>query len=113
MSSAGEGSVTRWISDLKGGNQDAASRIWHRYFLSLVRMAEKRLNQVPRRGASEDGEDAALSVFHSLCAGAAGGRFDRLTDRDDLWRLLVVITARKALDQIQRERRRKRGGGRV
>jgi len=72
MSSAGEGSVTRWISDLKGGDQDAASQIWRRYFESLVRMAQRRLNQVPRRGSSEDEEDAALSAFHSLCAGAAG-----------------------------------------
>jgi DNA-directed RNA polymerase specialized sigma24 family protein len=36
-----------------------------------------------------------------------------LTDRDDLWRLLVVITARKAMAQAQRENRKKRGGGRV
>jgi hypothetical protein len=46
-------------------------------------------------------------------AGAEQGRFPRLQDRDDLWSLLVVITARKALDLIQHERRKKRGGGRV
>src|SRR5207248_9184182 len=32
-------------------------------------------------------------------------------DRDNLWRLLVVITARKALDQLAREHARRRGGG--
>ena len=41
------------------------------------------------------------------------GRFPRLDDRNDLWRVLVTITARKAADQALRERRQKRGGGRV
>ena len=41
------------------------------------------------------------------------GKFPQLTDRDDLWRLLVVITARKAMAQANRNARQKRGGGRV
>ena len=41
------------------------------------------------------------------------GRFTQLADRDDLWGLLVVITARKAKDHILRDSRQKRGGGRV
>jgi DNA-directed RNA polymerase specialized sigma24 family protein len=57
--------------------------------------------------------NVAVSAFHSLCANAAKGRFDRLGDRDDLWRLLVVITSRKASDQKNRSTRAKRGGGRV
>jgi len=60
-----------------------------------------------------DEEDAALSAFDSFFRGAAHGRYPRLDDRDDLWRLLVVITERKALDQAQRERRLKRGGGKL
>jgi DNA-directed RNA polymerase specialized sigma24 family protein len=34
-----------------------------------------------------------------------------LADREDLWQLLVVITARKAVDVRDYERRQKRGGG--
>jgi DNA-directed RNA polymerase specialized sigma24 family protein len=55
----------------------------------------------------------ALSAFDSFCQGVARGRYPRLDDRDDLWRLLVVITERKAIDEVQRERRQKRGGGRI
>jgi DNA-directed RNA polymerase specialized sigma24 family protein len=58
-----------------------------------------------------DEEDAALSAFDSFVRGAASGRYPHLDDREDLWRLLVVITERKALDQAQHERRQKRGGG--
>jgi DNA-directed RNA polymerase specialized sigma24 family protein len=105
--------VTCWIGELKVGDPDAAHRLWERYFSGLVRLARKKLEAVQRSAAVEDEEDAALSAFQSLCAGAAEGRFDRLKDRDDLWRLLVVITMRKVFDQVQRQRQLKRGGGRV
>jgi DNA-directed RNA polymerase specialized sigma24 family protein len=111
MDTSGEGSVTRWIGDLKGGDPGAARDLWQRYFETLVRIARARLRSTPC--AAEDEEDVALSAFDSFCAGAAGGRFPQLEDRDDLWRLLVTITARKASDLAERERALKRGGGKV
>ncbi len=96
MSSDGEGSVTRWIADLKGGDAEAARALWGRYFDDLVRIARAKLRATRRVGADEDEEDAALSAFDSFCAGAARGQFPNLADRHDLWRLLVVIAARKA-----------------
>ena len=113
MSSDDMGSVTLWVGDLKAGDHDAAQKLWERYFDKLVNVARSKLRASRRPGADEDEEDAALSAFESLCDGAAHGRFPKLADRDDLWRLLVVITARKAVDQMQRRGRQKRGGGRV
>jgi DNA-directed RNA polymerase specialized sigma24 family protein len=110
MATDGQGSVTRWLDDLKAGDAEAAAALYRRYFETLVRLARARLGAVPR--AVEDEEDAALSAFDSFLAGAARGRFPRLDDRHDLWRLLVTITTRKAIDQAQRQRRQKRGGGR-
>lgn len=107
-----EDSITRWLHRLKTAeDQDAAQRLWDCYYDRLVRLARKKLGYVPRRIADE--EDVALSAFHSFCWGLKHGHFAELHDRDDLWRILVVITARKAFDQIQRERRQKRGGGSV
>jgi DNA-directed RNA polymerase specialized sigma24 family protein len=111
MTTDGEGSVTRWVGGLKAGDPEAARRLWERYFADLVRLARARLRDAPRAAADE--EDAALSAFDSLCRGAEHGRFPRLDDRDDLWRVLVTITARKAADLVQHERRLKRGGGHV
>src|SRR4051794_20065540 len=105
------GSVSAWLEGLKVGDPAAVEGLWARYFESLVRFARARLGASPRGVADE--EDAALSAFESLCRGAARGQFPRLGDRDDLWRVLAVITARKALDQAGRERRQKRGGGRI
>src|SRR6516164_1255619 len=100
------GSVTAWIEQLKAGDAAAAAPLWQGYFRRLVGLARQRLGAAPRRAA--DVEDVALSAFDSFCRGAAAGRFPRLDDRDDLWALLVTITARKAAEQVRRERRLKR-----
>jgi DNA-directed RNA polymerase specialized sigma24 family protein len=110
-SSSPEGSVTRCLGDLRAGDPAAAGPLWQRYFDRLVRLARKRLAQAPGHGADADEEDAALSAFGSFCAGLARGKFPQLDGRDDLWRLLVVITARKASGQADRRCARKRGGG--
>jgi hypothetical protein len=107
------GSVTHWIDDLKDGDHAAAHHLWGLYFHRLVGLARVRLGKSPRPAVDADEEDVALSAFHNLCQGAARGRFDRLGDRDDLWRLLVVITARKAADQKKLWSRLKRGEGKV
>jgi DNA-directed RNA polymerase specialized sigma24 family protein len=106
-----EGSVTRWLHELQAGDQAAAQELWNRYFHRLVGLARSKLRGAPRRAADE--EDVALSAFDSFCRGAEQGRFPRLDDRDNLWRLLVVITERKACDLLQHEHRQKRGGGEV
>jgi DNA-directed RNA polymerase specialized sigma24 family protein len=105
------GSVTHWIRELQAGNQLAAQRLWEKYFHRLVRLADTRLKHLPRRAADE--EDVALSAFDSFCRGAEQGRFPQLSDRDDLWQLLVMLTGRKAADLVQRECRQKRGGGKI
>jgi DNA-directed RNA polymerase specialized sigma24 family protein len=55
----------------------------------------------------------ALSAFDSFCRGVGQGRFPRLHDRGDLWQVLVMLTARKALQLTRSECREKRGGGKV
>ena len=106
-----KGSVTCWIGQLQAGDPGAAQHLWERYFRRLVGLARKKLRDTPRRVADE--EDVALSAFDSFCRGARRGRFPRLDDRDNLWRLLVAVTARKAFDQVRDARAQKRGGGTV
>jgi DNA-directed RNA polymerase specialized sigma24 family protein len=113
MASQDDGSITRWIGDLKAGGNSAAQHLWERYFHRLVHLARTRLRAARRAGAIEDEEDAALSAFDSFCRGAVSGRFPQLADRDDLWRLLVVITVRKVFGQLERQGAQKRGGGRL
>ena len=105
------GSVTRWISALKLGDQAAASGLWESYFRRLVGLAHARLRDVPRLVADE--EDVALSAFDSFCRRAQAGQFRSLHDRDDLWQILALITVRKAIDLRTYEGRQSRGRGRI
>ena len=104
-----DGSVTRCIADLKAGEAAAAEQLWQSYFQRLVGLARTKLG--PRARPVADEEDVALSAFKSLCLGAVRGRFPELRDRDNLWPLLVALTAHKAADLIKHQQRQKRGGG--
>jgi RNA polymerase sigma factor (sigma-70 family) len=100
-------SVTNWVRRLPEKDAAAAQQLFERYWQRLVGLARRKL-KTSRRVADE--EDVALSAFASFCRGAEQGRFPLLTDRDNLWRLLAVITARKAYQQDLRLGRKKRGG---
>jgi DNA-directed RNA polymerase specialized sigma24 family protein len=101
-------SVTHWIREFRRGNRTAAQELWERYFQRLVQLARQQLPGRLLRAADE--EDVALSAFHSFCRGVEAGRYPQLADRDDLWRLLVVITAHKAIHLVRDAQRQKRGG---
>ena len=101
------GSVSRWFGPLRDGDPAAAQQLWERYFQRLIELARKKLRDLPHREAAED---VALSAFDSFCRSAGLARFPQLADRDSLWRLLVVVTARKAAHHKRDERRQKRGG---
>ena len=86
--------------------------LWEQYFARLIRLARKKLG--PGRRRMSDEEDVVLSAFNSFYQRAVIGRFPRLEqDREDLWKILVKITARKAFDHQKHEHRQKRGGGAV
>jgi DNA-directed RNA polymerase specialized sigma24 family protein len=106
-----DSSVSRWLDGLKTGNEDDIQRLWDRYFQQLVRLAGSRIPGSSRREYDE--EDVALSAFQSFCDRVSQGRFPRLADRDDLWRVLATITLRKVNALVRHQTRRKRGGGQV
>jgi DNA-directed RNA polymerase specialized sigma24 family protein len=106
-----ESSVSEWLARLKAGESAAARPLWQRYFQRLVNLAHQRLRGL--RSAAADGEDDALSAFDSFCRAAEAGRFPDLEDRDDLWQILLVLTARKAINLRIHEHCPTRGGGRV
>src|SRR5271157_2652997 len=103
------GSVTHVFPDLRSDDpvvRDAAARlIWERYFRDLLTLARKNLDKRIRLRTDE--EDVAQSMFKSFCLRQQRGEFD-LAGRDELWRLLVTITLRKARNAAKAQRRDKR-----
>ncbi len=104
-----DASVTRLIHLLRAEDRAvrdmAASLIWQRYFRDLLDLARKNLNKRVRRRTDE--EDVLQSMFQSFCARQGRGEFD-LADRDELWRLLVTITLRKARNAARDHHRDRR-----
>ena len=103
--------VSQWLLHLAGGDGDAAQKIWNDYFSKLVCLARRKLGGIPSRDADE--EDVALSAMNSFYKGIARHKFDDIHSRDDLWKLLVTITARKATARRRSYFAQKRGGGQV
>lgn len=100
--------VTRWIELVKAGDSSAANQLWQHYSDRLVRAVRAKL--YGRERAVSDEEDIVLSVFDSFYDAAQLGRFPDLADRDELWRLLMRMSARKVVDKRRSEGRKRRGG---
>lgn len=101
--------TTTWFERLAAGDSRAAQRVWQDYYARLIALAGRKLGGSARRVADE--EDVVLVAFNSFLKGLKAGRFPKLADRHDLWQVLVMLTARKAVDQREYENRQKRGGG--
>lgn len=101
--------TTDCVNDLKRGNPDAVRQLWERIQSRLQQRARKRLRS--RRIVDE--EDVALVAFNSFCDGVRVEKFPRLADSHDLWQILGMLVARKAIDENARMQCTKRGGGLV
>jgi len=104
MSNEAEGSVTNWVRCLRAGNASAAQPLWERYFEQLVWVARPKLLGLSQGPA--DAEDVASSAFGSFCLATREGRYPDINDREDLWKILVVITGRKAMN-LRRDMKRR------
>lgn len=106
-----KGSITQWLEAVEQGDESAAQHLWERYYSSLLRLARSKLSGAAGRAFDE--QDVVLNAFEAFYRGFQSGRFPQINDRHDLWRLLISLTARKAIDVVRLERRQKRGGGQV
>jgi RNA polymerase sigma factor (sigma-70 family) len=101
-----QGSVTGLIqllqSDDAAQRDLAARQIWGRYFGNLLQLARGNLSRRIRR--REDEDDVLQSMYKSFCLRQQRGEFE-LANRDDLWRLLVTITLRKARNTAKKHGR--------
>jgi hypothetical protein len=106
------GSVSEWIEMLKAGQPEPSQQIWARYVDQLIQLARRKIGHLPQRAFDEE-DVVVVMAFEGFLRGVEERRFSRLHDRQDLWQILVMLTERRAVDQIRAERVEKRGGGRV
>lgn len=103
--------ISTLMQRVRSGDNDAAQQLWERYAEQIVEVARRSLKNSSKR--VQDEEDVAMIAFKSLLSGITAGRFSELDHRDQLWRLIMVITTRKAAAVIEKDHRQKRGGGDV
>jgi len=89
----------------------AANELYRRYIDQVIQLARQRLPRSRRRVADE--EDVAQAALASFFRCAREGRFRDLDDAHDLWQVLVMLTEKKAIDQLRRQTAQKRGAGNV
>lgn len=102
-------SISDWYDRLRAGDEAAALALWDRYFPRLVGLARARLAGFRRRAAADE-EDVALSAFDSFCRRARDDGFPEVANRDDLWRVISTVVARKAARLVRDQSRLKRRG---
>lgn len=101
-------SVTRIFNDLKNGEQSAATQLWQFLQKRLMELSRSATRNNQHRAYDE--QDVALSAFYKLCDGCQSNRYDAISSRDELWRLLAAITVNTARKKAASEMRQKRGG---
>tara|TARA_R110002072_G_scaffold302710_2_gene487593 strand:+ start:86380 stop:86967 length:588 start_codon:yes stop_codon:yes gene_type:complete len=99
-------SITGWFVALQSGDDNAAERLWDRYFRQIAKLARGRMGHDP----TYDEEDLAVSVFDAMVQLARENRYPELGGRDELWALMLVIAQRKMGKRAQYNHRQKRGG---
>lgn len=92
-------------------DEDACRQLWMRCLDRVLAIARRRMAPLSSRDGSED--DVAQSAMKSLFRAVENGGLDRMADREDLWRVLTVLTFRKAVKFNRRHTAQRRGGGKV
>ena len=99
------------LDRVRQGDDEAITVLWKDYYQGLVHLAAKRMPENLRRTADE--EDIAISAFESFIAGVREDKFPDLRGPENLWGLLITLTARKVNAHLRHHTRQKRGGGAV
>ena len=103
-------SISEWISKLReSGDEVAALKLWDRIHPKVRELSRRWLKRIGKP-VSVDEDDVTISVFAALCERLRAKDFPDLKDRDGLWRLLILMTARQANDVAKTARALKRGG---
>lgn len=99
------GSFTKLIGPFKDGDEQALEMLRQRCWPILVSLAHKKLGG-GRRGAMED-EDVAQEAFWGFYRSFKAGKVPHLENRQQLFAVLTIITARKAANRFPRGKKAK------
>lgn len=82
----------------RGGDVEATEQLFFYFAERLSRLAQRYLS--PKLAPRVDGGDVMQSALKSFLVRASAGQF-RIENSQDMWKLLVTITVRKARQQVR------------
>ena len=85
--------VAELLEQCRRGDATATAQLFARYAQRLTRLADQHLSR--KLAGRVEGEDVVQSVFRTFFRRSSAGEFE-IDASDQLWRLLVTITLRKA-----------------
>lgn len=97
------GSVSRAIDNVRRQQNDAASLLWARFADQITGYARRRIHWKHRR--IYDAEDLVSTAFGEVLVRLWNGELDKVRNRNDLWRMLMLVVKRRNInmqDQINR-----------
>ena len=111
---AHDGSVSRYIKELKEGSAQAEDALFGQYLTELTNLAIANMKHLfGERSAALDPEIAAQSALRSMLQRIKGGKEEQLSDRNQLLGFLVSKLRHKIIDQWRTESAKKRSEGLV
>lgn len=93
--------ATTWIRLMKQGDERAADAIWDECYPEIQRYAKRKLGGMDPTEVN----DVVQSAFGSFFVRARGGRFRKLQESKDLWKLLYTIAKCKAAKRARKKGR--------
>ncbi len=105
-------STRLWLEAARRSDSQALDRLWRRFSPKMTRLAAQWLASRPQFPGF-DHDDVTQVAFEAFSAALAEGRYPDVGGSDELWRLLTVITLRKASDLARAESAQRRGGDAV
>ena len=104
-------SISEWISHFRSsGDEVAALKLWDRIHPRVRDLSRRWITRIGIPVAFDE-DDITISVFATFCDRLRCGQLPELNDREGLWRLLILMTARKANDHAKTALARKRSHG--
>src|SRR5436305_8045740 len=110
------GSITHALRALEGGDgrEDAALKLWGRYFTGSQNYALRKLRMMHpyHHACQEEAEEVAARAFAKVCRGIEAGRLrSRLAGRDDFLKVLRWSARGEVINRVTRRPEDRAGGG--
>ncbi len=88
------GSVTNLLRAIEQGDDDAAHQLWNRYESEMHGVAQRRMKRLKQRDILDE-EDIVSSAFAGICLAARKGQLAKISNRGELWGLMIVAIHNK------------------